>query len=153
MSGNLRGKEEYKARLRAISLSFKPIGRTWADKTVPIAKDIVPVRTGRLRASFRRRLANMKRATVVGHYTGYFVDAGPVPHTIKAKTGGTLVFRGRRGTVFARAVHHRGYRARPFRRRAAEEGLRRTPMADIVIRQWNSVKGRSVGGLHKAGRS
>ena len=149
---NLRGKEELKARLRAISQSFKPIGRTWADETVKAARPKVPVKTGRLRGSFRRRNATMKRATVVGHYTQYFIDAGVVPHTIKAKKAKGLVFQGRSGTVFARQVHHRGFRARPFRRRSAQEGLERTPMADIVIHEWNTAKGSSVGGLKKAGR-
>ena len=142
---NLKGKEELKARLRALSKSFKPIGRTWADETVKAARPKVPVRTGRLRGSFRRRNATMKRATVVGHYTQYFIDAGVKAHDIRAKTGGTLVFKGRHGTVFARAVHHRGFRARPFRRRSAEEGLRRTPMADILIKEWNKAGGSGAG--------
>jgi len=94
----------------------------------------------------------MKRAQVEGHYTQYFIDAGVVPHKITAKKAPRLVFQGRRGTVFARQVHHRGFRARPFRRRAAEEGLRNTPGAQIIIDQWNGAKGRNVGGLKSAGK-
>lgn len=140
---NLKGKKELQARLRAIGKSFKPIGRVWADETVKAARPKVPVRTGRLRASFRRAGASMKRARVTGHFTQYFIDAGTRPHDIRAKRG-ALVFQGRRGTVYARKVHHRGIKARPFRRRSAEEGLARTPMADIVISQWNAA-GRNAG--------
>lgn len=145
MAAKLRGKRELQARLRAIGKSFKPIGRQWADETVKAARPKVPVKTGRLRKSFRRRNASMKRATVVGHFTQYFIDAGTVPHSIKAKRTGTLVFQGRRGTVFAQSVHHRGSRAKPFRQRSAEEGLRNTPMADIVIAEWNRAAGGGGG--------
>lgn len=142
---SLKGGPELKARLRAIRKSFKPIGRTWADETAKAARPMVPVKTGRLKRSIRRRNASMKRATVVAHYTAYFIDKGTVPHTIKAKRGRSLVFQGKNGTVFARAVHHRGSKAQPFREKAAREGLRRTPMADELIGLWNAAGGR--GGL------
>jgi hypothetical protein len=134
----LRGGKELRARLKAISLSFKPAGKAWADETARQARPRVRVRTGRLRKSFRRRNATQKRATVVGHFTAYFIDAGVKPHTITAKRR-PLVFEAGGRTIFARKVHHRGFRARPFRQRAAEEGLRREPMAKHVIEQWNKA--------------
>ena len=150
MSGNLRGKEELKARLRAVSKSFKPIGKKWADETVKAARPKVPVKTGKLRASIRRKSATMKRAQVGMWYTGYFIDKGTVPHTIKAKNAKRLIFQGRHGTVFARQVHQRGIKARPFRRRSAEEGYRNTHGVDVIVQQWNSAGGRG-GGLRKSG--
>ena len=140
MSVKLHGSKQLRARLAAIGGVFKPIGRTWADESAKAARPKVPVRTGRLKGSFRRRNATMKRATVVGHFTGYFIDAGTVPHVITPKGKRGLVFEGRGGrTIFARKVHHRGSKAQPFRHRAALEGLRRTPMDDIMRDLWNDA--------------
>jgi hypothetical protein len=136
----LKGGRELRARLKAIGQSFKPAGRVWADDTARLAKSRVPVRTGRLRQSIRRRNASQRRATVVAHYTGVILDKGPRPHDIKAKRGRSLVFEGRGGnTIFAPKVRHRGYAGRPFRRRAAVEALERNPMAREAIRAWNAA--------------
>jgi hypothetical protein len=126
--------------MKALRLAFKPAGRAWADEAARQMRPRVPVRTGRLRASFRRRNATQRRATVVGHFTAYFIDAGTKPHTITAKRGSRLIFKGRSGdTIFARKVHHRGIRARPFRRAAALEALRKEPLAQHIIDQWNEA--------------
>lgn len=139
MAAALQGTDQLKRRLRAVRLSFKPMGKDWADEAVRQLRPRVPVRTGRLRASFRRKTATQKRAAVVGHFSAYFVDAGPVPHAIKAKRTRTLAFQGRSGPVFARAVHHRGYRGRPFRQRAATEALRLHVNAAALVDAWNAA--------------
>ena len=134
----LKGGRELRARLKAIGQSFKPIGRQWADDTVRLARPRVPVRTGRLRQSIRRRNASTRRATVVAHYTAFFVDKGTKPHDIKRRRAKGLVFEGRGGrTIFASKVHHRGYAGKPFRERAAREALDRNPAAEEIIRAWN----------------
>lgn len=135
----LKGGEQLSRRLKALKLAFKPIGRDWADETAQEMRVRVPVKTGRLRGSFRRRNATQKKATVVGHYTAYFVDAGPKPHDIVPKRAKGLVFQGRSGTIFARKVHHRGYRARPFRAAAARAGLRKAPLGDALTKAWNDA--------------
>ena len=134
---SLKGSDDLRRRLKAIGQSFKPIGRQWADTTAMLAKDRVPVKTGRLRKSIRRKNASMKRATVAAHYTATFVDGGTKAHDITAKTGGTLAFPGGGGTIFAKKVHHRGAKAQPFKKRAAEDALRRHPMAQTLIDEWN----------------
>jgi len=136
---SLQGGRQLNARLRAIKDVFKPVARTWAKETVKAGRPLVPVKTGRLRRSFKVKSVSGKRAVVGAHYTAYFVDAGPKPHIIKAKKARGLVFQGRNGTVFARAVHHRGYRGRPFRQRMAEEGLRQTPAAEELVKLWNKA--------------
>jgi hypothetical protein len=133
------GGNDLRKRLNALKVAFKPIGRQWGRATVKSGRPMVPVQTGRLRRSLRVTSASQKRARVGGHYTAYFIDAGVKPHVIKKKGPGTLVFKGRRGTVFAKKVNHRGFRARPFRKRMAQEGLRQTPMAQILIDQWNDA--------------
>lgn len=133
----LKGSDDLRRRLKAIGQSFKPIGRAWADTTAVLAKDRVPVKTGRLRKSIRRKNASAKRATVAAHYTAPMVDGGTKAHDIVAKTGGTLAFSAGGRTVFAKKVHHRGAKAQPFSKRAAEESLRRHPMAQTLIDEWN----------------
>ena len=121
-------------------MSFKPIGKNWADDFVRIGKPRIPVATGKTRRVMRVRNVTQRRATVMGSFVAYFIDKGTVPHIIKAKRSGTLAFKARQGhTVFARSVHHRGQRAKPFRQRTAEEALRRNPMAKTVIEQYNKA--------------
>ena len=136
---SLQGGRQLNARLRAIKDVFKPVARTWAKETVKAGRPLVPVKTGRLRRSFKVKSVSGKRAVVGAHYTAYFVDKGPKPHIIKNKKAKGLVFQGRNGTVFTRAVHHRGYRGRPFRQRMAEEGLRQTPAAEELVKLWNKA--------------
>jgi hypothetical protein len=135
----LKGSRELRARLKALGQVFKPLGRDWADTTVRLMRPMVPVQTGRLRRTIRRRNASAKRATVVAHYTAYFVDKGPRAHAIRPKRARMLRFQAEGRTVFAKAVHHRGYRGRPFRARAAREGLRRNPPAQALIEAWNEA--------------
>jgi hypothetical protein len=135
----LKGGKELRARLRALRVAFKPIGRTWADGTVEAARPKVPQRTGRLRKSIRVKNATLKRATVAAHFTAFFVDAGPKRHAINAKKADRLIFQAGGRTIFAKRVNHPGYRGRPFRAQAAHESLRRNPMAQQIIRQWNEA--------------
>jgi hypothetical protein len=139
MPSQLRGSRELQARLRAISQTWKPVARKWGKADVIEMRDRVPVRTGRLRKSFRVTSVSGKKVRVGGHFTAYFVDAGPKPHDIRAKRGEFLVFKAQGRTIFARKVHSRGYRARPFRKRAAEEALRKNPMARELIELWNKA--------------
>ena len=136
----LRGSRELRARLRAIKLTFKPVGRDWADETASIARTMVPVKNGRLRNSIRRRNATQTKATVVAHYSAYFIDKGTKEHSEKPRKGQALRFERGQNTVFSRKVDHPRTAARPFRERAAKEGLRRQPLADALIKQWNSAR-------------
>jgi hypothetical protein len=138
MAASLKGAPELRRRLKAIKTVFKPAGREWADTTTQIAKNMVPVKTGRLRGSIRRRNASMKRATVVGHYSANFVDAGVKAHDITAKKMHALKFStGGPQPVFRRKVHKQRIAARPFKRRAAEEGLRQVDILGDLIELWN----------------
>ena len=134
---SLQGGKQLQARLKAIRDTWKPIARKWGREDVLEMRTRVPVRTGRLRRSFRITSSTGKRVRVGGHFTGYFVDKGPKAHTIMAKGSGSLIFKGRRGTVFTRKVHSRGYRARPFRAIAARRALDKNPMAQELINLWN----------------
>jgi hypothetical protein len=116
---------------------FKPYGRTWADATAEEMRRRVPVRTGNLKRSLRRKNATAKRATVFGHYTANFVDAGSKAHDIEARRAPALIFNVGGRTIFAKKVHKQRIAARPFKRPAAEAALRRHPMSQELIDQWN----------------
>lgn len=135
----LRGGRELRARLKAIGLTFKPYGRLWADATAEEMRHRVPVRTGRLKKSFRRKNATQKRATVSGHYTANFVDAGSKAHDIVARTAPRLIFEAGGQTIFAKRVHKQRIAAKPFKRRSAEAALAKHPMSETLIKLWNEA--------------
>jgi len=91
------------------------------------AKVLVPVDTGRLRASIRieqrRNLALRSRYTIGSDvYYAPFVNDGTRPHIIKPRRpGGSLRFVIGGRVVYAKVVHHPGTRARPFLDRALRE--------------------------------
>ena len=141
MASNLKGTPEFKARLKRVQLMFKPLGRRWADTGVDIGTPLLPTRPtsmragdkhepGRLRRSIRRKSATQRKAVIAAHYTAYFIDAGVKPHSMQKRS------KGQDRTVFARK--HPGYRARPFRAHIAHESLRRHPMAETLIAEWNA---------------
>ena len=123
-------------------LAFKPIGKRWADTAVDLGRPELPTRpvldagwrrprAGRLAASIKRKTATQRKAAVGAHYTAYFIDAGVKPHSMTKRTPGVKQDR----TVFAKK--HPGYKARPFRGYIAHESLRRNPMAETLIEEWN----------------
>lgn len=134
---SLQGASELRARLRAIRTVFKPAGRQWADETARIAKTLVRVRTGKTRASIRRRNASQRRATVVGNYPVNFIDAGARAHDIEAKPGHTLKFSAGGQSLFRKKVHKGRQAPHPFKKRAAEAGLRKVDILGDLIDLWN----------------
>lgn len=136
----LKGSPQLRARLKAIKTSFKPIGREWADTTAALARPHVPVRTGKGRASVRRKNASQKLASVSArHYVG-ILDKGAKAHDIVPRRAPALVFKGHGGrTIFSKRVHKPAQRGLGFAKRAATESLRRHPMAETLIRQWNDA--------------
>ncbi len=136
---SLKGAPELRARLKAIKLTFKGYGKTWADETAAQARRRVPVRTGRLKASIRRKSATQKRATVVAHYSANFVDAGTKAHDIKARRAPRLIFQAGGRTIFARKVHKERIAARRFKRPAADAALAKYPIKDTMIQLWNEA--------------
>ncbi len=135
----LKGRSQLNARLRAIKQTFKPIGRAWAEDDVRENRKRVPVKTGRLRDSFRVRNATQRKAVVVGHYSANFVDAGTKEHDERPKHKKSLAFQAQGRTIFAKKVHHRATKAQRFKLDAALQALRDNPMAEELIRQWNNA--------------
>lgn len=135
----LRGGRELRARLAAMERAKRPVTRRWSTETARAMRPLVPVKTGALRRSIQPGRASENEGTVVANRTAFFIDKGTRPHDIVPRKSGALAFKGKRGTVFARKVHHRGSKAHPFRARAAREGLRRTNIPRLVTDAWNGA--------------
>lgn len=135
----VKGTAEFKARLKAAGEMFKPYGREWTDEYVRVARPMVAVRTGKTRASIRRRNASTRKATVVAMFTAVFIDAGTKPHTIVPKRAKALYFTDGGESRFIPKAAHPGQHARPFREEAMRRSIRNKPMADRLIREWNAA--------------
>jgi len=136
---SLQGATQLRARLTAIKQSFKPIGRAWAESTIQVMRPQSPHRTGRGAASFRVKNATQKRATVSAIYYMAILDKGSKAHTIVPRKAKTLRFEVGGKAVFARRVNIRARQGTHFALRAAKEALRRNPMAEQLIKEWNSA--------------
>lgn len=133
----LRGAKELRARLRAIKVSFKPIGRKWAETTVAEMRPSAPERTGKGRSTIRVKNASMTRATVSAIYYMGILDKGAKAHTITARPGKMLRFQVGGQAVFAKKVNIPAQRGLGFAADAAHEALRQNPMAQVLIEEWN----------------
>jgi hypothetical protein len=135
----LKGAPELRRRLKAIRQVFKPAGRQWADATVIEAKRRIAVNTGKTRASIRRKNSSQRKATVVGNYPVNFIDAGVKAHDIKPRNVSTLKFDIGGQTIFTKKVHKRATPARPFKKEAAQAGLRKVDIIGDLIELWNKA--------------
>jgi len=139
VAATLKGERQLRARLRALRKVFKPIGKAWAEDTATYSRAHIPVKTGATRKSVRIRNASQKRATVVGRFPVNFIDAGTRAHDERPKRRKAMRYGTGDNVMFAKKVHHPATNARPFKKDAAQYGLRKNPMAVEVIRQWNDA--------------
>jgi hypothetical protein len=131
VAGSLKGSPQLLARLKALKLAFKPMGRDWATDTARSAERSAP------RRSVRVKSATQRRAVVNAIWYAKFVNRGTAPHTIKPKRGGFLIFNAGGRTIFARSVNHRGNRGTRFVDKAAHAALARHVDKDALIDAWN----------------
>lgn len=136
---SLKGSREFKARLRAIKLAFKPAGKAWGIDAVSELRARTPKRTGATARSYRIRNNTQRKTTVVGSFVANFLDAGTKEHDIKAKNAKTLRFNAGGRIVFAKKVHRRRTSGHHFKRAAALRALEKSPVTAEVIRQWNEA--------------
>jgi hypothetical protein len=137
---SLKGGPELAARLKALKLAFKPMGRQWAQGTAELIRHTAPVKTGRLRSSVRVKSATQRRAQVGAVFYGHILDAGSKEYDIVPRKASYLAFAGRDGrTIFSKKVHKPRQAPMGFAARAAREELRRTPLGDSLIKSWNEA--------------
>jgi hypothetical protein len=137
----IRGAKELKARFRALRQVFKPLGRDWADRTVIAAKGRVRSKSGKTKASIRRKNASMKVASVRAWYGARFLDQGTKAHDMKPRRFAAMSFKHSKTgqPVFTKRVRHPGGRAYPFLRVSAREQLRSSDKVAVVIKTWNGA--------------
>lgn len=144
---SLKGGPEFIARIRAVKGAFKSEARPWGNDAIAELRRRTPVGKGsgpHTRDSYRVRNASQTRATIVGSFKAYFIDAGTVAHDEVARRAKTLRFQGKDRIVFAKRIRHPRLRARPFRQRAAEDAYKKHPLLAAVIREWNAAGKRVV---------
>jgi hypothetical protein len=134
----LKGDTQLRARLKAIKQTFKPVGKQWGEDTAKYSRAHVPVKSGATQRSIRVRNASQKRATVVGKYTVNFIDAGTAAHDERPKKRKAMRY-GTGEIRFAKRIHHPRVGARPFKKDAAQYGLRKNPMAVELLKLWNNA--------------
>ncbi len=101
---------------------------------------IIPVKTGRLRASVTVIVHAMEAIIMTTAGYGLYVDLPTRPHIIQARTRKYLRWFGADGRPrFAKQVRHPGTRGAYFRRRALDAS--RGGIVNILQRTYNSLVG------------
>jgi hypothetical protein len=157
----LKGAPELRRRLKAIQTITKPTtsvgglspSTEWQAATARIARQMVPSRTGKTRASIRPGGVRRGNPRVVGFYTVNFIDAGSKAHVIprqyarftptgrisrrKRGSGKMLKFQVGGRTVFRKKVDKPSIAARPFKKEAARRGEQAVRWGEILVALWN----------------
>jgi hypothetical protein len=149
----LKGGPELRARLQALTGTERKVYVDWKAAGVPAMRNVCPRNTGHASGSIRGVYGGEHRAAIVGDYWLIFVDRGTKAHDIRPKsvsgsgrggrgTARALKFEYKGQTVFARKVHRRAMRRRPFITQAAREAARTALSAETIIGLWNRKSSR-----------
>lgn len=140
----LIGGSALRARLTNVAAVAPAFAGEWADETVDLIKRTKPSSTRPASSRFTAKVSD-RRAGVYGAFWWIFVDRGTKAHDIVARRAKTLVFQWKGDTIFAKKVHRKRMRRRPFITRAAQEALSSSNFAELVIQAWNGrrIRGRS----------
>jgi hypothetical protein len=119
--------------------------RAWAvDAAGRIATD-APRKTGSLASSIEPGQKGGK-GIVSGNYYGVILDRGTKSYGIAPKkAGGTLHFTYRGRTIFAKKVTRKRLRRRPFATKGAQDALRSSAIASVIVKAYSRKRGRGRG--------
>jgi hypothetical protein len=137
----LQGAPQLQARLRAIQRVPDTLAKQQAEATAEAMKPMIPFRTGAGRRSVRVKAGvHGSRAEVVAHDYVAILDQGHGAYDIEPKRSTVLAYGvGGGRTIFSRKVHKPQQRGRGFAIKAVREGLRRHPLSEGVIKEWNGA--------------
>lgn len=137
----LQGAPQLQARLRAIQRVPDTIARKQAEATAEAMRPLVPFRTGAGRRSVKVNAGmQSSRAEVVAHDYVAILDQGHGSYDIEPRSKTVLAYGVTGGRViFSRKVHKPQQRGRGFAIKAVREGLRRHPLSEAVIKEWNGA--------------
>jgi hypothetical protein len=128
-----------RARLKAIRTVFKPVGKSWAEKTRDLARTRVTVRTGKTKATIRVKNASLRKAAVEAKGGARFLEAGTKAHIIRPKRFHALKWNQNGRPMFARKVSHPAIRAKPFLRRSGRDVLAKEDLLQELLKLWNAA--------------
>jgi hypothetical protein len=142
-TSRLIGGSALRARLANLAKVPPAFAGEWADETVGRIKATKPPSTRPASSKFSTKVSE-RRAGVYGAFWWIFVDRGTKAHDIRPRKAKALRFQVGGQTIFARKVHLKRMRRRPFISRAAQESLRGG--TDLIIKVWNGtrLKGRKA---------
>jgi hypothetical protein len=138
-TSRLIGGSALRARLAALATVPPEFAGEWADETVGRIKATKPSSTRPASSRFSTKVSG-RRAGVYGAFWWIFVDRGTKAHDIRPRKAKALRFQVGGQTIFARKVHLKRMRRRPFISRAAQESLRGG--ADFIVKAWNGRRRR-----------
>lgn len=144
----LKGGPELRARLASVVAAKPEMTRAWADDASSRISRDAPRRDGDLASSIEAGEKGGK-AVVKGAWYGIILDRGTKSYGIKPKSaGGTLRFNYKGRTIFAKKTQRRRLRRRPFITRGAQDALRASPIAAIIVKAYSRKRSSGrFGGL------
>lgn len=100
----------------------------------------------KIKTSSRRGVVKARLVATGKHaFVAKFVEFGTAAHTIAAKAGGSLFFRG----IFAKLTHHPGAQAKPFMRPALDQqaGAAVSAAAEYIKKRLAKKHGLDASGV------
>lgn len=146
MTVTLKGGSALRARLTNLAALPPAFAGIWADDAAERMRRTKPHSVRPASSTFTTKVAQF-RAGVYGAFWWIFIDRGTKAHDIVPRKAQALRFEVKGDTIFAKKVHLRRMRRRPFISKAAQDALAENG-TDLIIQSWN---GRKVhkGGLFK----
>lgn len=141
MTFTLKGGSALRARLTNLAALPKDFAGVWADETAAKIRATKPPSIRPASSRFTTK-TTATRAGVYGAFWWIFVDRGTKAHDIVARKAKALRFESKGETIFARKVHLRRMRRRPFISKAAQDALHEDG-TDAIVQSWNGRRLRS----------
>lgn len=135
----LTGADDLIRRLRAVERSPRGVARDMAEDARDAARPMVPVKTGRGRASLKVVSRGDMEAGVTALAYVHILDVGARAHDIVPRRASVLVFPSAGGTIFARKVHKPQQRGLGFARKALDHAFRRNRPTEWMVDAWNKA--------------
>lgn len=132
----LKGAPELLRRLRAVGNVGGTITKPMAERGVDLARQRVPVRTGKTRASIRVGRVNDDGAQIIGSGVAVILDRGAKAHI---EEGSPLRFNVRGQTIFAKKVSRKAQRGSRYIQRAIHESAADSHATDAIVKAWNDA--------------
>lgn len=139
----IRGGSALRARLKNMANLPPEFTGVWAETAAQRIRETKPPSTRPASSRFTTK-ATARRGGVYGAFWWIFIDRGTKAHDITPRKAKALRFEKGGETIFARKVHRKRMRRRPFISKAAQGALADLG-SDLIVQSWNGrrIKGKS----------